>query len=603
MDRRTVLAFALIFLVYVGWLQLYKHLYQPQRAPAPESAAAPGAPMQQEGATAAQAQPASAGWSSPAPALAASQPASDHLAAPLQFLPVAQQPDNIHVATDLYELEICPTGARIAAWRGLRFKGADGEPVRLVPQDAALAAPGDGDRLFFQRGEIDLSAAPYRYDGATAVRLGQDDGARSLVFEAVTEAGLVVRKIFTFHADRYSIDLDLEVALRDDAARVAIGPVLGDPLQARFAWPEGIGSTERNQKWERDSFRAIAMVGEEMVVKMRRAMGADARKVQAELQGSVRFAAVQNKYFLIAGYAQQAAQGRAVEGRVHLDGDPARGEQTWWIELPLTARPGATVTGARLGLYVGPSEYQRLAEYGVGLEKTVDLGWKMFQPLAAITLRFMNWLYRWIPNYGIVIILLSILVKVIFYPLTRSSTRSMKRMQEVAPRIKALQEKLKGNQQKLSEEMMKLYKEEKINPMGGCLPMLLQMPVFIALYQVLRSDIALRQAPFTLWIRDLGQPDALFTLPFSIPFLGNEFNLLPLLMAASTYWQMKLTPTAPAGGPSMQLMNKLMPVMMLFFFYSFPAGLVLYWLVMNLVSVYQTWRIHTTIPATGGSRV
>ncbi len=196
------------------------------------------------------------------------------------------------------------------------------------------------------------------------------------------------------------------------------------------------------------------------------------------------------------------------------------------MERPLTLRP-AEAAGARLSFYLGPTQYDLLKSYKVGLEKSVDLGWKIFHPLAALTLGFMNWLYRWLPNYGLIIILLSVLTKVAFYPLTVSSTRSMKRMQEVQPKMKALQEKYKGNQEKLSQEMMKLYKEEKINPMGGCLPMLLQMPVFVALYQVLRGDIALRQAPFVGWINDLGQPDALFHLPFGLPFFGNEFNLLP----------------------------------------------------------------------------
>jgi YidC/Oxa1 family membrane protein insertase len=308
---------------------------------------------------------------------------------------------------------------------------------------------------------------------------------------------------------------------------------------------------------------------------------------------------VQNKYFLIAGFVADGRE-RPVAGMAHLDGAPERGQQSWWVERPLTLRPSAA--GARLSFYLGPAQYDLLKSYKVGLEKSVDLGWKIFHPLAALTLGFMNWLYRWLPNYGLIIILLSVLTKVAFYPLTVSSTRSMKRMQEVQPKMKALQEKYKGNQEKLSQEMMKLYKEEKINPMGGCLPMLLQMPVFVALYQVLRGDIALRQAPFVAWINDLGQPDALFRLPFGLPFFGNEFNLLPILMAASTYWQVKITPSAPAGGASMAMMNKLMPVMMLVFFYSFPSGLVLYWLVNNLLTIYQTWRIHVTTPVRGGAQ-
>jgi YidC/Oxa1 family membrane protein insertase len=410
---------------------------------------------------------------------------------------------------------------------------------------------------------------------------------------------LVVRKTYRFVPDRYDMDVTLEVGGRDPAAAAAWERTLGSPVEARIGWGQGIASTERNKRWEAPGFRSFEMVGEELVFRNARALSGGAEKATAEAKGTVRFAGVQNKYFTIAGLVP-ASQASPVEGRARISGDPTAAVQTWSIVLPLQPVPGGEASS--LSLYVGPTEFALLKSYGVGLEKTVDLGWKLFHPIAEAVLRLMTWMYRWLPNYGVIIILLSIITKVGFYPLTRSSTRSMKRLQEVQPKLKAIQEKYKNNQQKLGEEMMKLYREEKINPLGGCLPTLVQMPVFIALYQVLRGDIALRQAPFALWIHDLGQPDALFRLPVALPFLGNEFNLLPLMMAATTYWQMKLTPTAPGANPSMAMMNKLMPVMMLFFFYGFPSGLVLYWLVNNLLTIYQTWRIHSTTPVTGGAQ-
>jgi YidC/Oxa1 family membrane protein insertase len=136
--------------------------------------------------------------------------------------------------------------------------------------------------------------------------------------------------------------------------------------------------------------------------------------------------------------------------------------------------------------------------------------------------------------------------------------------------------------------------------MAGCLPLLVQMPVFIALYQALRNTIALRQAPFALWMNDLASPDALFQLPISLPFLGSSFNLLPVLMAVSMYFQTKMTPSAASGG-QMAVMNSIMPFMMLFIFYNMPSGLVLYWLVNTVMQIYQTWRINSTAPATGGA--
>ena len=180
-------------------------------------------------------------------------------------------------------------------------------------------------------------------------------------------------------------------------------------------------------------------------------------------------------------------------------------------------------------------------------------------------------------------------------------TESMKRMQELQPKIKGLQEKYKDNKEKQSKATMELYKTEKINPMAGCLPLLVQMPVFIALYQSLMHTIALRNTPFMLWIDDLSQPDAMFQLPFALPFLGAEFNLLPILMTGLMVVQTKLTPTGAAGG-QMAAMNTVMPVVMLFIFYQMPSGLVLYWLVNTLMTIYQTWRIHKTTPTTGGAQ-
>ena len=309
---------------------------------------------------------------------------------------------------------------------------------------------------------------------------------------------------------------------------------------------------------------------------------------------------MQNKYFTVVGILPQGPD-QTVEGTVVLSADPARRQQTWAIEAPLRA-PSAgngVLAASRLTTYIGPQETETLRAFGLGLEKTMEMGWALFRPLAEGVLWILGHMYRVIPNYGVVIILFSVVMKLVFWPLTRTSTESMKKMQALQPKIQEIQQKYKDNREKLSQETMKLYQKEKVNPMAGCLPLLVQMPVFIALYQSLAHTIALRSAPFVLWMNDLSQPDALFSLPFSLPFLGNEFNVLPILMSASMWLQTKITPTANIGG-QMALMNTLMPVIFLFMFYQMPSGLVLYWLVVNIMSIYQTWRIHTTAPRTGG---
>jgi YidC/Oxa1 family membrane protein insertase len=195
----------------------------------------------------------------------------------------------------------------------------------------------------------------------------------------------------------------------------------------------------------------------------------------------------------------------------------------------------------------------------------------------------MIWLHGFIPNYGVVIIIISVLAKILFYPLTRSSVRSMKAMQKLAPRMQEIKEKHKGDPQRMQAETMALYKEHKVNPLGGCLPILVQMPVFIALYSVLANSITLRQASFVGWINDLSVPDTIAVIA------GFGIHVLPVLMFLTTLLQQRLTPVTD---PRQKMIGYMMPVVMLFIFYSFPAGLNLYWTVTNALQVGQQWWIH-----------
>jgi len=175
----------------------------------------------------------------------------------------------------------------------------------------------------------------------------------------------------------------------------------------------------------------------------------------------------------------------------------------------------------------------------------------------------------------------------------------MKKMQELQPKLKALQEKYKDDKEKLNTATMSLYKEEKVNPLAGCLPLLLQSPVFIALYQAFNHTIALRGQPFVLWINDLSQPDAIAQLPFALPVLGSDLNVLPILMSVAMYFQSKFTPST--GGGQMAAMTTMMPLIMVFIFYNMPSGLVLYWLINTIMQGYQSWKIQKTAPAGGAA--
>lgn len=255
--------------------------------------------------------------------------------------------------------------------------------------------------------------------------------------------------------------------------------------------------------------------------------------------------------------------------------------------VPVSLSPD---THAAIGYaaYIGPKEMDILAAQGAHLEDSINLGWFTF--LAKPFLMAMNFLYSYIPNYGLVIILLTIIIKILFHPLTKKSMNSMKEMQKVQPQIAALREKYKNDKEKMSKELMELYKRYKINPVGGCLPMILQIPVFIALYNVLGASIELRHAPFLLWIKDLSAPDRLFLIPATIPFAGGyAFGPLPILMGATMLIQQKMTPSTM--DPAQAKMMLIMPIVFTFMFLNFPSGLVLYWLVNNVLSIAQQYYI------------
>jgi len=271
------------------------------------------------------------------------------------------------------------------------------------------------------------------------------------------------------------------------------------------------------------------------------------------------------------------------------------------VAAALIFKPEVVDTGSSYAInysyYIGPKKYSILKDSGNHMEKVME-----FETIG--TFSWMNWLMEparksllWtltlfhgvVRNYGIAIILLTLLVRILFWPLTHKSTESMKRMQEIQPEIKALQDKYKkSNPQKLQQETMKLYKEKKVNPMGGCLPMFVQIPVFIALFTVLRNAIELRYSSF-LWIADLSMAENLF--PGKLPF-GLSLNILPIVMSLSMIWQQKLSSPGTAATPEQQQQQKMMmfmmPIMMLFFFYSMPSGLVLYWTTSNLLMIGQT---------------
>jgi YidC/Oxa1 family membrane protein insertase len=302
------------------------------------------------------------------------------------------------------------------------------------------------------------------------------------------------------------------------------------------------------------------------------------RSATVDLIGAQTWVALKNRFFVTA-LASTTAANTGFSATVERD-VAAASYRPKSVSAKVRIDPGEA-TSVTSVFYVGPKKQALL--WDLGMRDVMEFG--MWRWLCYPVVWALNLFHGWLPNYGIAIILLTILVRVIFWPLTHKSTVGMKKMQEIQPLMKEIQAKYKDNPQRLQQETWALYKDKKVNPMSSCLPMLIQIPVFIALFNVLRSAVELRYAPF-LWIADLSEPEALFASWF--PFGG--LNILPILMAATMALQSALTPST--GDKNQQkMMMVFMPIMMLVMFYSFPSALSLYWTLSQVFSIVQMWLI------------
>ncbi|MFO1487434.1 MAG: membrane protein insertase YidC [Verrucomicrobiota bacterium] len=322
---------------------------------------------------------------------------------------------------------------------------------------------------------------------------------------------------------------------------------------------------------------------------------------------NVVWAAVHNQFFALIAMPGDAAQQivsdivtlpRPAEGRYSFSNTPPMKSYETKLVYPSVTLAAGGKLERNFNFFAGPKEYQTLARIADQFKNNVDLVMGFggfFGFFAKALLLGMNWLHSIFSlPYAWAIIAITVIIKILFWPLTQASTRSMKRMQALQPQMKAIQEKYKDDPVKMNKKVMEFYKENKVSPLGGCLPMLLQMPVFFGFVFMVRTAIELRGSTF-FWISDLSKPDTLFIIPgldfipvIGVPGIGLPFNLLPLLMGATMLWQAKLTPPSPGVDPAQQKMMQYMPLMFMVFFYNNSAGLALYWTVSNLLTILQT---------------
>jgi len=404
-----------------------------------------------------------------------------------------------------------------------------------------------------------------------------------LVYTLKVAANKYLEKSFIFYGDKYSMKCDLKL--------VGLNNIISNN-DIDFVWNKGLRSVEENSVDETSYSNASVFYGGDHVVVDPPKVG---EKVEKDFNGNVDWVAVRNKYFaaIIAPQSASGIDGAYVEG--FKSNIKNNGQNSFYNIRLIIPFNYSDFEQKSFTIYIGPADYTILKGYGHNFDEIVEfgnfLGLKFLIRFISLylLLPLFNMLHAFIPNYGVVIIVFSLIIKAILYPLTKSSFQSMKKMQLLQPKITELKEKFKDDPQKMNKETMKLYSTYGVNPAGGCLPLLLQMPIFIALWGLLKVAIELRQQPFVFWITDLSRPDNIFTLPFKLPFFGiDQVSGLALLMGITTFVQQKMS----VKDPKQQSLVYIMPVFLTILFMSFPAGLNLYYFMFNVFSIAQQYYIN-----------
>jgi YidC/Oxa1 family membrane protein insertase len=470
----------------------------------------------------------------------------------------------VRVETPLYEAQISERGGVLTSWKlkGYREAISQGAPLTEL---ISFSNPAAGRPLEVRVGDaLDpvLNSGPLQFD-SDSVQLRDGQGQATLRGTLTLPVGLTLTKELTFHEDRYVVDVVIGLC---DAN--------GRPVADRVGlfWPQpaadkaaGSGSFTGPVAFAGNQFEEIE----------------DAAKWSDKKQ-EIQWVGFALKYFLASIVpVSSGKKGAALE--------KAGGALEWVVRQ---APERESDCQYRFRLYLGPKTLDDLRGAGHDLDRAINFGF--FDIIARPFLVAMKFVNGYTRNYGIAIIIVTIVIKLLFWPLTHKSYASMKEMQRIQPRIKQIRERFKNDREQLNREMMLLYKTHKVNPVGGCLPMVLQIPVFFALYKVLMDSIELRQAPFIFWVQDLAAPDYLVRFPEGFSLFGIEgIGPLPILMGASMVIQQKMTPTM--GDPTQAKIMMLMPIFFTFLFISFPSGLVLYWLVNNVLSIVQQIYINSRL--------
>ncbi len=564
MDTRAFWVMMIAMVGILGWAFLF-------RAPTPASMPASATP--EAASTAARTASADAAAATPAPAAAGETPA-------------VRPMKSVTVTTPNYVAVFAERGGRLASFKLKGYTERKIDP-EMPDEPMELVAQPNRDDWSMRMSLTDASApkledAPFLADRESLTLGAGETGRLTMTFQ--DPGGLTVTRVLTFSGDTFLVGQ--EVTLANNGQVPLDGFVTMRLNAAPFT-----GAPTRH-----DQMGAYLNNGLEV------SSASDASEKLGKFLGKltrVDWIGYMDQYFLTAlvmpDQSEVPGAGPPSLSAVLQD----HGGLAVAASRPLDLAPGKKAV-CEFDFYYGPKSNHDLKAAGHNLVKSVDLGW--FSILATPLAALLRWMYSWAGNYGVAIILVTILIKIVLWPLTAKSYRSMKDMQKLAPKVAKLREKYADDKETMNREIMQLYRTFKINPLGGCLPMLLQIPFFIAFYRVLDSLLELRGAPFIFWIKDLAAPDRLFSWNFSIPFFEPPTGIpvLTLLMGASMVLQQKMTPNT-MGDPMQAKMMMMMPVVFTFILINMPAGLVLYWLVNNILSIGQQALINRPAKAAAQS--
>ncbi len=468
----------------------------------------------------------------------------------------------IQVTTPLYKLAFSNYGGGINYIELLNYQyHGNGNVIlaessdNVVPDFETAGGTYKANRLIFQCDQ-------YGFD------LGTGDSPRKLTYIYDNGQGGRIIKTYTINPDRYDIEFDITI--------VGIESFRFE-RDYQLAWGITPSPTEENLKDDYDYFKVVAMMDDDVELD-----DFENGRMSEDIPGGTTWAGVRTKYFTAVMMPHNrdgdGVMARGIKQKIESEDDSYdKRELTALLNMQI---PSMGTVSDSYTLYAGPIDYNILKKYDVGLEELTSLGWVIIKPFSIAIIWLLPKIYSVVPNYGIVVLIFSLLVKIIIYPLSRKQTLAMTKMKDLQPKMKKLQEKFKNDPTRLNKEMMKLYKEAGANPLSGCLPILPQMPLFFALFTVFKTTIEFRGASFLGWITDLSVPDPLY--------------VLPIIMVVTMFFQQKMTMT----DPKQKMMIYIMPIFFGWLFMNFPAGLVLYWTGFNILSFVETIYIRKRMDKT-----